>query len=54
MRVEGADCGPSAAFEFGNEENLAAGLDRLEIGGFVDLAVDRDGGLFFEVVAQAW
>jgi hypothetical protein len=37
----------------GDEEDFAAGADRLEIGGFVDLAVDRDGGFFFEMVAEA-
>ena len=44
--------GPSAAFEFRDEENLTARADRLEIGGFVDLAVDGDGGFFFEMVAR--
>ena len=44
--------GPSAAFEFGDEEDFTTGTDRLEIGGLVDLAVDRDGGLFFEVVTE--
>jgi hypothetical protein len=29
------------------------GADRLEIGGLVDLTVDRDGGFFFEVMAEA-
>ena len=32
------------AFEFGDEEDLAAFADRLEIGGLVDRAVDCDGG----------
>ena len=40
-------------FELGDEEDLAAGADRLKIGGLVDLAVDRDGGFLFEVVAEA-
>src|SRR6516164_2882632 len=44
---------PSAPFELGDEEDFAAGSDRLEIGGLVDLAVDRDGGFFFEVVPEA-
>ena len=41
-----------SAFEFGDEEDFAAFADRLEIGGLVDGAVDRDGGFFFEVVAE--
>ena len=40
-------------FKLGDEEDRAAGADQLEMGGLVYLAVDRDGGLFFEVVAQA-
>ena len=40
-------------FELGDEEDLAARADRLEIGGLVDLAVDCDGGFFLEVVAEA-
>src|SRR6267142_5489831 len=43
----------SATFEFGDEEDLATRADRLEIGGLVEGAVDRDGGFFFEVMAQA-
>jgi hypothetical protein len=35
-----------------NEEHLAARANRLEIGGLVDGAVDRDGGFLFEVVAE--
>src|SRR3984893_11394184 len=42
----------SAAFKFGDEEDLAAFADRLEIGGLVERAVDGDGGFFFEVVAE--
>src|SRR6201987_3713714 len=41
-----------APFEFGDEENFAAFADRLEIGGFVDRAIDRDGGFFFEMLAE--
>src|SRR5712692_5368528 len=41
------------AFELGDEEDLAAFADRLEIGGLVDRAVDRDGGFFDEVLAEA-
>jgi len=33
------------AFEFGDEEDFAALADRLEIGGLVEGAVDRDRGL---------
>src|SRR5438270_14003981 len=40
-------------FELGDEEDLAARANRLEIGGLVDGAVDRDGGFFFEVMAEA-
>jgi hypothetical protein len=40
-------------FEFGDEEDFAAFADRLEIGGFVDGAVDGDGGFFFEMFAEA-
>jgi hypothetical protein len=43
--------GALSPFELGDEEDLAAGADRLEIGGLVDLTVDGDGGFFFEVVA---
>src|SRR5579863_718857 len=43
----------SAAFELGDEENLAARPHRLEIGGLVmDRAVDRDGGFFDEMLAE--
>src|SRR5262245_5808778 len=41
------------AFELGNEEDLATFADRLKIGGLVEGAVDRDGGFFFEVQAEA-
>ena len=40
-------------FEFGDGEHLAARADRLEIGGFVEGAVDRDGGFHLEMVAEA-
>jgi hypothetical protein len=43
----------SADFELGDEKDLAAGADRLEIGGLVDLAVNRDGGFLLELVADA-
>src|SRR6202022_171622 len=46
---EGARLTP---LEFGDEEDFAAVADRLEIGGLVDRAVDRDGGFFFEVLAE--
>jgi hypothetical protein len=39
--------------ELRNEKDLAALGDRLEIGSLVDRAVDRDGGFFFQVQAQA-
>jgi len=39
----------SSAFELRDEENLVARANWLEIDGLVDLAVDRDGGFFFEV-----
>ena len=42
-----------SAFEFGDEEDFAAFADRLEIGDFMDCAVDGDGGLFFEMLAEA-
>src|ERR1700737_450785 len=47
---EGARLTP---LEFGDEEDFAAVADRLEIGGLVDRAVDRDGGFFDEVLAEA-
>src|SRR5215469_982089 len=43
---------PLSPFEFGDEEDFTAFADRLEIGGLVDRAVDRDGGFFFEVFAE--
>jgi hypothetical protein len=43
--------GALSPFELGDQEELGARADRLEIGGFVDLAVDGDGGFLFEVVA---
>jgi len=43
----------SSSFELGDEEDLGARAERLEIGGLVEGAVDRDGGFLFEVVAQA-
>src|SRR5271154_1506706 len=44
----------SAAFELGDEEDLAALADHLVIADLVvDLAVDRDGGLLLEVLAEA-
>src|SRR6266704_6282752 len=43
----------SAAFELRAETDLAALADRLEVGDLVDLAVDRDGGLLFQVLAEA-
>src|SRR5260370_18475651 len=43
----------SPPFELGDEKDLAAFADRLEIGGLVDRAVDRDGGFFDEVLAEA-
>jgi hypothetical protein len=43
----------SVSFEFGDEDDLGVGADRPEIFGFVDLAVDGDGGFFFEVVPEA-
>src|SRR5438105_4324248 len=43
----------SAAFELGDEEDFRAGLERLEVADLVDLAVDGDGGLLLEVLAQA-
>jgi hypothetical protein len=39
----------SPVFKFGNKEDFAAFADRLEIGGLVD----RDGGFFFAVLAEA-
>jgi hypothetical protein len=42
-----------SAFELGDEADLAARADRAQIGGLVDGAADRDGGLFLEVVAEA-
>ena len=43
----------SSPFELGDEEDLAAGTDRLEIAGLVEGAVDGNGGFFFEMMAQA-
>src|SRR5712691_1637636 len=44
----------SAAFELGDEEDLAAPADFLEVGRLiVDRAVDRDGGFLDEVFAEA-
>src|ERR1700683_3848907 len=44
---------PSAAFELGDEEHLAALTQLLEVsGGVVDRTIDRDGGLLLEVVAE--
>src|SRR5215831_3395304 len=39
--------------ELGNEEDFAAFTDRLEIGGLVKGAVDRDGGFLFEMLTEA-
>src|SRR5437762_11262304 len=45
--------GALTAFELRDEEDLAALADLLEIAGLVvDLAVDRDGGLLFKVLAK--
>ena len=41
-----------SAFELRDEEDLATGADRLEIGGLVDGTIDRDGGFFGEMLAQ--
>src|SRR5579862_2564925 len=43
----------SAAFELGDEEDFAALTDRLVVSDLVDLAVDRDGGFFLQVLAEA-
>ena len=43
---------PLSSFELGDEENFAARTDRLKIAGLVEGAVDGDGGLFLEVVAE--
>lgn len=40
------------AFDFQNEENLAARPHRLGVADFEELAVDGDGGFFLEVFAQ--
>src|SRR5215813_13673309 len=40
-------------FQLGDEEDLGAWAERLEIGGLVESAIDRDGGFFFEMVSQA-
>ena len=43
--------GTLSPLEFGDEEDLAAFADRLEIGGLMQRAVDGDGGFLFEMVA---
>src|SRR5712692_2080970 len=42
-----------SAFKLGDEEDLAAFADRLEIGGLVDRAIDGDGGFLHEMIAEA-
>src|SRR5215469_17146740 len=42
-----------SAFEFGDEEDFATLADRLEIGGLVEGAVDRDGGFLFQMLTEA-
>src|SRR5215469_17725203 len=42
-----------SALELGDEEDFAAFADRLEIGGLMEGAVDRDGGLLFEMLTEA-
>src|SRR5208283_4750890 len=44
--------GQLSPFELGDEKDLAARADRLEIGGLVDGTIDRDGGFFDEMLAQ--
>jgi hypothetical protein len=45
--------GTLPSLEFGDEEDFATFADRLEVGGLVDCAVDRDGGFFDEMLAEA-
>src|SRR4051812_7742620 len=40
------------ALDLRDEEHLGARRDRLEVAGLVDRAVDRDGGLLLQVLAQ--
>ena len=40
-------------FELGDEKDLGAWAERLEVGGLVEGTVDCDGGFFFEMLPQA-
>src|SRR5262245_43712389 len=42
-----------SALDLRDEEDFAALAERLQIADLVDLAVDGDGGLFFEMRAEA-